>query len=119
MRSVIISLACLLTAGLAWGQGDKAATGWSVANVSVSTTSVTALPTTALVGRYKILIQNTNSTFDLYVGTSSALAASTGFVVLKGSSTLELPTPQGLSIFGLGAANATVGSLDVRIIEFK
>lgn len=98
--------------------GDKAASGWSVKNVSVSTTTVTAIPATALTGRYKAVVQ-VLSAFDLYIGTSTSLTASTAFVVLKSSGSIELPIPQGLTIYGLGQANASVGTVDVRIIEYK
>lgn len=105
--------------GSSFALGDKAASAWSVKNVSVSTTTVTAIPTTALTGRSKIIVQNLDSAFDLYIGTSTSMTTSNGFVVTKASSTLELPVPQGLAVYGIGQANGTSANIDVRIIEYK
>lgn len=118
MRRLFVSGFCLLVASVGWGVGDKAARDWTIKNVSVSTTTVTAIPTTALSGRYKIVVQSLDA-FDVYIGTSTAMTASTGFVLLKSSASIELPIPEGLTVYGLGIANATKGTLDVRIIEYK
>ena len=79
----------------------------------------TAIPTTALTGRYKMVIQNANASFNLYIGTSSAITFSNAFAVIKNSTTIELPLSQNVPLFGLGEPNASTGTIDTRVIEYK
>lgn len=117
MKKLIVLL--LAFSGTAFAVGDKAASGWSVKNVAVSTKTVTAIPTTALTGRYKIFLENMDSTFGLYIGSSTAMTTADGYFVQKGSTTVELPLPQGLTVYGIGESNESTGTIVVRIIEVK
>lgn len=116
MRKGLIAV-LLMVSSIAFADG--VAKLWKVSNVAVSTTTPTAIPTTALSGRYKAVIQNASVNYALYVGTSTLMTTANSFIVSSGSGTLEVPIPQGLSIFGLGAANETSGTVDVRLIEYK
>lgn len=93
-------------------------TSLSVTAVSVSTTTPTALPTSGLSGRYKVTIQNLGA-FDIFVGTFSAMTATSGFVVSRSSSTRDFPVGSGITLYGLGEANTTQGTVNARVIEYR
>lgn len=119
MKKAVAALCVLLgTPALAGGPRD-AASGWAITNVAVSTTTVTAIPTTALAGRFHAVIQNLSPLYVLYIGTSTAMTRTNSYAVSPSSDTLELPLPKGLTIYGLGEATEGSGTVDVRIIQFK
>lgn len=91
--------------------------------VSVSTNTATAIPTTPFAGRYKIDILNTNNTYDVSLGTSSALSYSAGYIVTNSSDAATashtIYLPSGKSIYGLGEGNNLTGTVNVRYLECK
>lgn len=88
---------------------DAPNVGINNAAVSVGLTEV-ALPTTALAGRTRILIQN-NGEKPLFVG-KTGVSTSNGIEVAKGG-TLSLEAGQGLALFGVSTAAAQ----DIRVLE--
>ena len=101
---------------------EYTARDWKTSAVTVSSTTVTAIPTTPLSGRYRIIIENTNSTQDLSISTSSVMTYAAGFIVTDTAednpSVITLPLKEGTTVYGLSQAGATA-SVDVRIIELK
>lgn len=119
MKTVLLAIIISSLPSIGAAIGDRAVRDWNVSTVSVSTTTPTAIPTTAFSGRYKAIVQNLDPNFDLFIGTSAVMTTALGFVVPKSSGTIELPIPAGVVIYGLGEANATRGTLSTRIIEYK
>lgn len=92
--------------------------------VSVSTTTPTAIPTTALSGRYKITVQDYDGTYDLAIGTHSAVTFAAGFIVTSTTTAQAMSDrtiyfPSGKTLYGLGAANTVRGTVNVRYMECK
>lgn len=79
--------------------------------VSVDNVAEVALPTTALAGRTRMMIQNLGSN-DIYVG-PTGVTASTGFRVAKGS-TLALEVGDAVALYGIGTS---ASASDVRVFE--
>jgi hypothetical protein len=80
------------------------------ANVSVGDSEV-ALPTTALAGRRKMIIQNLSNTVDIYIG-ATGVTNSSGLLVARRSS-ISLEIGQAVVLYGITAA----GSANVRVFE--
>jgi len=91
--------------------------------VSVSTTTPTAIPTSALSSRNQITLINTDPTYDLAIGTSSAITYASGFIVTNSTdhatARLQFRLPYDQAIYGLGQANAAAGTINVRYLECK
>lgn len=84
--------------------------GLASVNVAVEDTAV-ALPTTALAGRKKIIVQNLSLTTDVYLG-GSGVATGTGLVLAKKSSA-SFDLGQGVGLFGI----TTGGTANLRVFE--
>ena len=122
MKKLLLALLFLSGAAHAIDVRESAC-DWSITVVSVSTTTATAIPTTAFSGRYKAEVQNTNVTYKVYIGTHSAMTTSTASYEIGTStsvqSSMAIPLPSGKSIYGLGEANGASGTLTIRVIEYK
>lgn len=122
MRKIFIALA-LMTPIVAFGASEvrEVAQGWRVATVSVSTTNATIISSNTLTGRYKVIVENTDPSFELSIGTSSVFTYSNGFIVKVATSPLSqltLPLAAGTTVYGLGQSG-TQATVNVRVIEFK
>jgi hypothetical protein len=99
----------------------ESATGFVASAVSISSNSATAIPATALAGRFKVIIQNTG-TYDVYIGSHSGVTTANGFLVSASTagyhSKLEFPVPSGKTIYGLAESHHS-GSATIRILEIK
>lgn len=78
---------------------------------SVGNVTEVAIPTTALAGRTRMIIQNASSN-DIYVGPTGVLV-STGLRIVKGA-TLTLEIGESVALFALASSGA---ANDVRIFE--
>jgi hypothetical protein len=99
------------------------ATNYSVGAVNVSTNTATAIPTTAYSERYKIVIENTDSTYDVSIGTYSGFTYANGFIITNSTDAttarLELPISYQAPLYGLGEGNVVRSTVNVRFIEYK
>ena len=80
------------------------------------TSSSTTLPSSALTGRRRMLLQNRDSAISMFVGSCSGtvVTSSNGFEVLAGAA-LIMELGPGVSICGITAS----GSINVRVLEFR
>lgn len=124
MRKYLIAFAAILATGYLFAATEvkEIAKDWMVTAVSVSTTTVTAIPTSVLSGRYKVVVENADPTFDVSIGTYSAFTYANGFIIHSTTSTFPtqvFPLPSFYPIYCLGQATTVQGTVSVRIIEFK
>lgn len=122
MKKLIFALCLAVSPAYAATDVREIGAGCTSGNVAVSTTSPTAIPTTALSGRYRILIYNNDAAFDLAIGTHSAIAFASSFLVKNSTSpasVVDIRLPSGMALYGLGTSNATRGTIDVRYLECK
>ena len=131
MKKILAFLGCLAISGLIFVTPNINGTArdWLVGTVAVSTETVTALKvgTYNLTGRYEIRIQNVDPAFNIAIGTSAVMTYATGIIVystasasgVSGLTEITLPLNEGTTVYGLGKAQNTDGTIDVRIIELK
>jgi hypothetical protein len=90
-------------------------------NISAASATVTvddtaggiALPTTALAGRRRMIIQNTSTSRDIAVGPTATLTFANGLMVRRGES-LSVEIGQNVALFGIADTGFTA---DVRVFE--
>jgi hypothetical protein len=77
-------------------------------------TSATALPTTPLVGRQELVIQNLDSSIVIYVGTSTVTnSGATRGIKLTAGQSMVLQVGQGCAVYAVAAS----GTPDCAILE--
>lgn len=120
MKKIIFGVLFLVSANIFAAEVAK---DWLVTSVSVSTNTVTLIPTTALSGRTRVIVQNNDANFDISIGTFSTFTYGNGFIITNStaaaSSKLDLNLPSGIVIYGLGQAQSTRGTLTAHILEVK
>jgi len=123
MKRIFLLLMLAATPLRAWLGVREEVGGCTMGAVSVSTTTPTAIPTTALSSRNQLTLINTSPLYDLAIGTSSAVTFATGFIVStstdSATSRLQIRLPYDQAIYGLGQANTTTSTIDVRYLECK
>jgi hypothetical protein len=124
MKKILFGL--LFLAGPAFAVTDVHEVGITceAGSVSVSTTNPTAIPTTALSGRYRIDLINYDGTYDISIGTFSTFTFAKGFIITStttsaATSTINMRVPSGFAIYGLGASNTVRGTVNIRYLECK
>ena len=126
MKRKLLFIASLLTTNcFAATEIKEVARDWAVGAVSVSTNTVGAITATGVnfSGRYQIRIINTDNIYDISIGTHSAFTYAGGFIVTNSTdaatSIVTLPLNSGTTVYGLGQANSGLGSINIRVLEFK
>jgi len=123
MKKLFAFLSCAILAASIYFVSDVsgAARAWVSNTITVSTTTVTAIKcgTYNLTGRKEIRISNIDATYTLEISSSPNLVAGGGWEMAHSSTTITLPLTEGTTVYGLGQANATDGTVDVSVIELK
>jgi len=123
-KKTCLTFGVLLGLSILWGASTEIETPASVMlvnSVGVSTNTATAIYTgsTDLVGRTKIVIKNADATYDVFIGTHSGVTVLTGFKLNESTDSITLPLGSNFTLYGLGEANASDGTIDLDVIEIK
>ena len=127
MKKLIFAL-CLIMASIkldAATDVQQFTSGWTVGALTVSTNTVSTVAVSGMFaypGRYGIVIQNTDSVYDVAIGTSPFMTFAQGYLVKKSSdvaSIITLPLFSGTTVWAIGQNNSIQGTINMRVMEFK